>query len=687
VLGAFLCCLAGAAVLPAVRYLGRESPPAEKPEAAGAEQEALPESVLRSPEEEIKQIDEWIQEGRYEAALTRCRPLIEAATAATRNALEYRAGLCLEGLGRPQPAIEVYRAVATRVPFSRAGAAAQLSQARCWLRLSRSDDAKALLSTLILRSAEPALHDHALLSDAFYLLAIALTLEATPAAKPGPLEGSTVAHPVAELPVELMLDWVTLTEPAVEAAEEREADFVSVRRLGARPEDVLVSAAASQGSVLDFLERVAWQAELQVRWSDEAKLQVAGRSLDVSIEQMPLPDLLRVIAVTTGLSWELSTTTVTLTLEPPPGTPGRAASLLAVARRALRDAIVTYPDHPLVAAAYLELGNLEAHEGHWKEAIVWYERMLRELPRSEILVEANYNLAVAQSRLSQRAAARNSFYWVVDRSPGHELALLACLKIGRLYLEDNDPAGATRPLRRAMAAAPQSHTLAGAAVTLAAACLLTDNPRAARAALREARDSLTAEPFRSTAAFLDALARYRLLPETRRGNRESGEVLAAILAFRQPTILGPAGALLIGRAYRDLGMVEEMAATYETALQKVDCPLALEMTADLADYLYRTGRRGEARPRYEALASQSSKHAFHAELRLAEIALQEHHLDDCLQRCRKLLREHPAADLTPVLQVMGKAFAQKGDYEKSAQCFAGKVPEVEGTKSSPRQTR
>jgi hypothetical protein len=29
-----------------------------------------------------------------------------------------------------------------------------------------------------------------------------------------------------------------------------------------------------------------------------------------------------------------------------------------------------------------------------------------------------------------------------------------------------------------------------------------------------------------------------------------------------------------------------------------------------------------------------------------------------------------------VLQVMGKAFAQKGDYEKSAQCFAGKVPEV-----------
>jgi hypothetical protein len=44
----------------------------------------------------------------------------------------------------------------------------------------------------------------------------------------------------------------------------------------------------------------------------------------------------------------------------------------------LRDAIVTYPDHPLIAAAYLELGNLEAHEGHWKEAIGWYERMLRE---------------------------------------------------------------------------------------------------------------------------------------------------------------------------------------------------------------------------------------------------------------------------------------------------------------------
>jgi hypothetical protein len=178
----------------------------------------------------------------------------------------------------------------------------------------------------------------------------------------------------------------------------------------------------------------------------------------------------------------------------------------------------------------------------------------------------------------------------VDRSPGHELALLACLRIGRLYLEDNDPVGATRPLRRAMAAAPQSGTLAGAAVTLAAACLLTDNPRAARAALREARDSLTAEPYRGTAAFLDALARYRLLPESRRGHRESGEVLAAILAFREPAVLGPAGALLIGRAYGDLGMAEEMAATYETALRTLDCPLSQELTADLAEHLYRTGR-------------------------------------------------------------------------------------------------
>jgi hypothetical protein len=97
---------------------------------------------------------------------------------------------------------------------------------------------------------------------------------------------------------------------------------------------------------------------------------------------------------------------------------------------------------------------------------------------------------------------------------------------------------------------------------------------------------------------------------------------------------------------------------------------------DLAEHLFRTGRCGEARTRFEALASQPGKHAFHAELRLAEIALHDHQIDDCLQRCRKLLREHPAADLTPVLQVMGKAFAQKGDYEKSAQCFAGKVPEV-----------
>lgn len=673
VLGAFLCCLGGVLVVPAVRYLGTEPPPAAKavPEPAG-----LPADALRSPEEEIVHIDGWIREGSYEAALARCRRLAEEAVAATRNALDYRTALCLEGLGRPQPALEVYRAVASRGASTRAGAAAALGQARCWLRLGRAADAKGLLSVLLLRSAEPALQTHPLLSDATYLLAVALTVEAMPGDRPGPLDDHTVAGPVAELPVGLMLDWVPLTEPAEGAGGGKGEDSVSVRRLGARPEEVLVSATVPRGSVLELLERVAWQAQLKTRWADDARLQVAGRSLDVRVDQMPLPDLLRALGVTTGLDWEMDGDTLALALAPPPGDRRGEAGRLSAARRALRGAIVTYPDHPLIAAAYLELGNLEAHEGHWKEAVVWYERLLRELPRSAVSVEANYNLAVAQARLGERSAARNSFYWVGDRAPGHELAPLAYLKIGRTYLDDDDPVGATRPLRRAMTAAPGSETLAAAAVTLAAACLLTDNPRAARAALREARGALDAEPFHSPAAFLDALARYRLLPESRRGSRQSGELLAALLAARDTNLLGPTGARLVGRAYRDLGMAEEMAATYEKALRGLDGPVALAMTADLAEHLYRTGRRREARERFELVASRPGGDSFQARLRLAEITLQDHEADDCLRRCRALLKDYPAADLTPVLQVMGKAFAQKGDHDKAAQCFAGKVPSL-----------
>ena len=114
----------------------------------------------------------------------------------------------------------------------------------------------------------------------------------------------------------------------------------------------------------------------------------------------------------------------------------------------------------------------------------------------------------------------------------------------------------------------------------------TGNPRAANALLVEFRAAASLEPFRPTAAFLDALAHYRTATDRRQIQREASDVLAALLAMPEDSVVGPAGLLLRGQAYGELGFVGRMARSYERAL-----PYARGSLAGRVD-LFDSGRAG-----------------------------------------------------------------------------------------------
>ena len=61
-------------------------------------------------------------------------------------------------------------------------------------------------------------------------------------------------------------------------------------------------------------------------------------------------------------------------------------------------------------------------------------------------------------------------------------------------------------------------------------------------------------------------------------------------------------------------------------------------------------------------------------IRLAEIALQEERAQDCLDWCRKLLKQQHQADVPAVLKLMGQAFEQLGNHRQAARCYAGQLP-------------
>src|SRR5262249_15054028 len=145
----------------------------------------------------------------------------------------------------------------------------------------------------------------------------------------------------------------------------------------------------------------------------------------------------------------------------------------------------------------------------------------------------------------------------------------------------------------------------------------------------------------------------------RRPGREASELLASLLLVHEDPVLGPLGIFLQGQAFRELGMNDQMVALYEKALPQTHGPLARKMSLTLAEYYLTANQRDRARQLFNSLALvPGAKETAQAQLRLAEIALQEKHPDDCLKNCRRLLETSKGVDVPAILKLMGRAFEQ-----------------------------
>jgi tetratricopeptide (TPR) repeat protein len=580
-------------------------------------QQGLPETgPLRAAKGELDEVDRLVGVGRHELAPALCSSLVERATAGLRDAFRYRLALCLEGLGRWDQALTVYRTLASHTPSARASAVALLGQARVWLRMRRPAEAKALLCDLLRRSALPALHGQPFLIDARYLLALASALDVLPNEPPGPFRDDPVSPLTTDWALDHALDWDRGTSASIAAGAEPLAGEI----IAVKPGDVPhVRIRVQHMPVAGLLDRLAEQAHWRIDWSARARQQVEDRGGAVALEGESLPDTLRLLIEPLGLVWKLEGDKLTFSSEEEAPAERLHALRVDEARRGLREAVRAHPRHPLTPAAYLELGSLEAAAGRPEDALAWYARLLREWPRVPLAIEAHYNTGLLLVRQGDRPAARQAFFRVIDRAPAHELAPLAYWRVGRLYLEEGDPAKALSPLRRAVRGGPGSAAHAAAALTIAAAYLLTDNPRATNAILLEHRELVARDNYQPAAAFLDTLARFRALTDRLHRQREANDLLAALLAVHDDMLLGPAGLALMGHAYRDLGMPDEMVRMYRKALPHLRGPLAAELSLALAEAYWAADKRGAAVDLYQKLASAGlDAGARRARLRLAE---------------------------------------------------------------------
>jgi tetratricopeptide (TPR) repeat protein len=243
--------------------------------------------------------DDSLRELAFERALAIYRPLAESAPSPLREAVCYRIGLCLEGLGRLEAALAEYRRIGPSTFAPRAAAAGQLGQARVYVRLRKPEEAKSLLYDLVLRSNQTGLREQPFLGDVAYLLGLASILQTTRPPRPGPLHDSVISHTGTDWPVERALGFLAgREEPAV---EQTGGAYVLVERAGSTPEAFAVRASVRAMPVVECLERLAEQSGLGLDLSVQARRKLEGRVLLADVYSLPLAEVLRAVSEPLGL--------------------------------------------------------------------------------------------------------------------------------------------------------------------------------------------------------------------------------------------------------------------------------------------------------------------------------------------------------------------------------------------------
>lgn len=649
---------------------------------------ARPAALSERSPTDVAAADDFLRRGWYERALTQYEAATEMGADESPGRVPFRIALCLDGLGRHDRAIAAYAEIADRHPDTAISHAARLASARLSVRRRDIEASKRSLGHLLLKSAAHARTAKSNVVELCGLLGLVLAMDVAGTEKPGPQSEFAIAFPEFGWRPETLLDAAESGggEPAERPAG-KPADSFSVN---ARPNgpgicDCDVSVAADHIAAFDVIERVAYVANIPCVWTDAARDSARHAKIDAATDWLNWPALIECLTGPLQIAWELRDEKLCLSTCDETSDEARGSGLVNAARLILAASMRDGRGGVDPAIAWLGLGNLEFVDGRDAEAATWFERLTNESPRSAQVFQAYFNLGTVRRSLREIEEARSAYLHAVDISPIHPLAPLAYLYVGRMHLDDYELERAIPPLRRSASMAADSETRAAATVEAATAMLLAKSWRAAHTLLAEQRGAIDQPFYRDAAAFLETYARFHLPSGRKRSQQEAQALVSALVGLKTGATLPAAGVLLVGDAYAELGLDEQMATTLEQALKRgVSKPIAHEISCELAEFSHLAGRQEEAVKRLSVVfTSASPAKARQAGLRIAEINLANNRIDECLRICRKMLADTDKEDAATILRLMGKAFEQAGDHPRAAQCFAGRLPAERRPPASP----
>lgn len=605
--------------------------------------------------------------------------------------LRYRVALCAEFLGKLDRAMTEYGRLVSAGSDNRIAVAAQLGRARIWRDSNRPVEARRAVWTLLLTSRAKERDSTEFQAEYVHQLGQLLAHQTARREQRELLSELAIVDPPVRRSLREALHWIvdlhSETDSHVsDAGEAEDTADVPVRltqQLGPAAEETYLDANLPRMPVAAAVELLAGTASFEVEWSTAARDRISEHTVQIAVPETALAILLDGVSDLMDLVWEGEGGAIRLRTRQEAGEEFTRRFDLDVAERMLRRATAAFPDHELADDAYWALGNIGVRRGGWEAAILQYEQFLRQFPRSDARVGVHFNLAKTRLRSGNRDEAMQHFYHVVDQAPAGRLQPIAFLYLGRLYLEDDQAKRAIRPLTRSLASAQDDALRATAAIALASAYLLLENPHAANRILMTHRSAFGQGPHYDQAALLAALARHQAASTAGQVERKGRPLLDAATHVEGGDFFGAYGFVILAEAYQRLGLFEAVQSTLLQGLEVVPRGgLRSRMMYALADYHHDAGNMVKCKELLATLAIDDADQAWagRAKLRLAEVLGAEGDDEQCLALCRELLRgTSQPVEQQKVLKTMGRVFERQGSHRAAALCFAGIEPGIATT--------
>ena len=627
--------------------------------------------------------DEHFLERRYEVALHYYQSLGSVDHTRLPAELRYRVGLCQEGLGLWDEALENLNGVSAATDNPVLKAAADFGQARLFLRLNSPGKAASILRSIELRRRTDCVLPGNMSQEIAFLIPIALAHEATSRES---LTTSGKPDQIGDLfiwSLESALAWGNQPQQneesvgdAVAPANANSFHLNRSKEKTTKPQSIEgmeINACSKEQPLRLIVESLARECGWNVDWTNLANDKSLDQISNYVTENRPVSLMLTVLCSELQSTWSLNDNRLTICREIENGIQSRQ-----MIGRTLQNLMVWNPNHRFTNHCRFSLAQFAEIDGDLPKAALLYSSMVGR-GSSPLAIRAAYTAGTIYFRIGDLSRASFQLDFVVNAAPGHELHTESLILLGRVLLELGETQEAVFQFRRATEARKHPQDQARAAAFLGMALLIQEKYHEAAEAILAHRFQFDEPGIRSAGSLVTALARWKSLS----GEKQESEAaflyraLVAVKTESEPfgKMFGQTGQLLIGRAYSELGLDDQMAELYlRMQSTGVTETVDLELTYSLANYESLKGHTDTARAMWSTITNrESNRWTNRARMRLAEMALNESQPSECLKHCESI-QVGEGINRLEVKKLMGKAFEQLGDDVRAARCYAGQSP-------------